>query len=241
MHPHLWGKKHCKAAGKTCDKCGKKDHLSKVCRSSTKTDVDTSNSHSTNDTVEFAADKSVESNWACGASQGEVTEFFSSYDPNDIEFYANNKSDESYLPSFDPSSHKPCFAKIKRKMDRKNLSTLSNMKNKVVYTDLYEKWFGLALVLVTGSAILSSMPSGEGQLSSAQAVNVSQGSLVLGHHVFSHGKGWLKQAARKKPMIELYSKLDMSAYKALGVKPLSKQCKVSWGRHLADTGASICP
>ena len=74
----------------------------------------------------------------------------------------------------------------------------------------------------------------------AQAVNVSHGSIVLGHHVHNREKGWLKKAARVKPMVELYSRLDMSAYKSLGIKPPSKQCSVSRGQHLADTGASIC-
>ena len=77
-------------------------------------------------------------------------------------------------------------------------------------------------------------------MSSVQAVEVTNGSLRLGHHVYHRGKGWLKQAARSKPMSDLYSRLDMDAYKALGLKPPVKQMKVSWGRHLADTGASIC-
>ena len=96
------------------------------------------------------------------------------------------------------------------------------------------------MVLLTRSAIMSSLPSNEGQVSSAQVAEVSHGSLVLGHHVYHKGRGWLKQAARSKPMVNLYSRLDISAYKALGLKPPAKQLSVSGGQHLADTGASIC-
>ena len=106
--------------------------------------------------------------------------------------------------------------------------------------ELVKKSLSFAAILLTGSAILSSVPTQVGTVSSSQAVDVSNGSLIIGHHVFNKGKGWLRQAARVKPMIELYSRLDMSAYKALGVKPPAKQSKMSWGRHLADTGASIC-
>ena len=98
----------------------------------------------------------------------------------------------------------------------------------------------LIMTLLTGSAILSSLPSSQGEISSAQVAEVSQGKLVIGHHVYCEGKGWLKQATRSKPMVGLNSKLDMSAYKALGLKPPAKQANISVGQHLADTGASIC-
>ena len=98
----------------------------------------------------------------------------------------------------------------------------------------------LILILLSCSAILSSLPASQGQVSSAQDVQVKGGSIVLGHHVHSKSRGWVRQAARNKPMVELYSRLDMGAYKELGLKPPSKQIKVSSGQHLADTGASIC-
>ena len=41
-------------------------------------------------------------------------------------------------------------------------------------------------------------------------------------------------------MVRLYSKLDLSAYKALGLKPPAKQAKLASGQHLADTVASVC-
>ena len=69
---------------------------------------------------------------------------------------------------------------------------------------------------------------------------VSQGRLVIGHHVYHRGRGWLKQAARSKPIVRLNSRIDMNAYKSLGLKPPAKQAKVSGGQHLADTEASIC-
>ena len=99
----------------------------------------------------------------------------------------------------------------------------------------------IAMILITGSIILSSLPSNKGEVSSAQQVAaVSQGRLVLGHHVYHKSRGWMKKAARTKPMVRLNSRLDMNAYKSLGLKPPTKQAKISGGQHLADTGASIC-
>ena len=98
----------------------------------------------------------------------------------------------------------------------------------------------LVMTLLTGSAILSSLPSDQAQVSHAQVSAVSHGKLIMGHHVYHKSRGWLKQAARVKPMVKLYSRLDMAAYKALGLKPPAKQATVSAGEHLADTGASIC-
>ena len=74
-------------------------------------------------------------------------------------------------------------------------------------------------ILLTGSVILSTLPTDKGYISSAQDDNISDGSIMLDHHVYHKGKGRLKKAARVKPMAELYSRLDMSAYKALGIKP----------------------
>ena len=81
------------------------------------------------------------------------------------------------------------------------------------------------MTLLTGSTILSTLPTSDGCVSSAQSVNVCQGSLKLGHHIYHKGKGWLKQAARKKPMINLYSRLDMDAYKALELNHLKDRSK----------------
>ena len=106
--------------------------------------------------------------------------------------------------------------------------------------EIAESMVLLVMTLLTGSVILSSLPSGQGQVSHAQVAAVSQGKLVMGHHVYHKSRGWLKQAARVKPMVRLYSRLDMSAYKALRLKPPAKQIMVSSGEHLADTGASIC-
>ena len=103
-----------------------------------------------------------------------------------------------------------------------------------------KKVIALSMTLLTGSVILSSLPSSQGSVSSAQSVNVSEGTLKLGHYVYYKGKGWLKQAARHKPMIDLYSRLDMNAYKALAIKPPDRQFRVSFGKYLADTGESIC-
>ena len=98
----------------------------------------------------------------------------------------------------------------------------------------------LVAALFTGSAILSSPPPDQGDASPAQVAVVHHGKLIMGHHVYDKSRGWLKQAARVKPMVRLYSRVDMSAYRALGLKPPAKKVVVSGGQHLADTGASIC-
>ena len=87
----------------------------------------------------------------------------------------------------------------------------------------------LVTTLLTGSAILSSLPSDLGQVSPAQVAAVSHGKIILGHHVHHKSRGWLRQVARFKPMVKLYSRLDMSVYKALGLKPPAKQAVVSGG------------
>ena len=69
---------------------------------------------------------------------------------------------------------------------------------------------------------MSTFPSDKGAISNSQSVEVSEGSIILGHHVYDKGRGWLRKAARVKPLVNLYSKLDMSAYKALGIKPPAK-------------------
>ena len=93
------------------------------------------------------------------------------------------------------------------------------------------------MICLTGSAILSTFPSVPGFASSTQVASVTQGSLVLGHHVHDKIRGWVRQSAKKKPTVSLKSKLDMSAYKALGLKPPVRQANPSAGQHLADTGA----
>ena len=91
----------------------------------------------------------------------------------------------------------------------------------------FEGCFTVASLLLTGSAIMSTLPSEKGKLSISQSVSVSEGSISLGHHVYHKSKGWLKQAACVKPLIDLYSWLDMRAYKALGLKPPIRQYKLS--------------
>ena len=82
----------------------------------------------------------------------------------------------------------------------------------------------LVTTLLTGSAILSSLPSDPGQVSPAQVAAVSHGKIILGHHVHHKSRGWLKQAARVKPMVKLYSRLDISAYKELGLQTNKQLC-----------------
>ena len=243
---HVWGKKNCKAAGKTCDKCGKRDHLSKVCKSSKKNVEEVPKIEASFEQLQVKTDATVESNWACGALSGEdfVNESFQSFENEHLGFDVDNKNEDIYSTYFN-STREKINKKVRQYAPMKKALLFEsghpkakNIKGTSIST--YQRLFGLVMILITGSAILSLVPSSQGQVSSVQTVEVSNGSLKLGHHIYNRGKGWLKQAARSKPMVKLYSRLDMSAYKALGIKPPEKQFKVSLGSHLADTGASIC-
>ena len=93
---------------------------------------------------------------------------------------------------------------------------------------------------MVGSIILSTR--GEGYASPAQAAIVTQQGQMerLSHHVFVKGKGWMRQAAKSKPMVLVTAKVDKAAYTALQVKAPLSTTRVSEGYQLADTGASIC-
>ena len=236
---HVLGKKNCKAAGQECSKCGKKDHLAKVCRSVRKTE-------SSNKADGVAAD----ANWACSVFPD--VDPYSQYLDDDTNQFYENKNSDIYKTSFlTKQSSKEEFQTLKKIGDThpgpfrrgKNKNIKLNKKvgsPTLVNAEVSGYMVALAMTLITGSAILSSLPSAQGEISSSQVAAVNQGRLVLGHHVYHRGKGWLRQAARTKPMVGLHSRLDMSAYKALGLKPPTKQAKSSEGHHLADTGASIC-
>ena len=62
----------------------------------------------------------------------------------------------------------------------------------------------------------------------------------MSHHVFIKGKGWMRQAAKSKPMVLITAKVDRPAYTALQVKAPLSTTRISEGYQLADTGASIC-
>ena len=235
---HVLGKIFCKAAGHICKKCGRKNHFETVCR---KSEMSKKNG-------EHAE---VEASWACGVLQGSAVATNSQYTNENVHSSHNKTPDPnkaSFLKKIYSKEVKNNFEKIgvthpglikrgKNKNKRPNKKVgLPTLVNDLLPVQLVK----LAMTLMTGSVILSSLPSQRGNLSNAQVAYVSQGKLVIGHHVFSKGRGWLRQAARVKPMIALHSRIDMSAYKALGLKPPAKQAKSSEGQHLADTGASIC-
>ena len=100
--PHIFGKKNCKAAGKQCEKCGKKDHFAKVCRSgkkpegTTKVESAAEAGRSTGTRVEPDPQQAADRNWACGALQGEeVDQPFQTYQDSNTGFYDENKN--SYI------------------------------------------------------------------------------------------------------------------------------------------------
>ena len=63
---HIMGKKHCKAAGQQCEKCGRKDHFAKVCKSAKKPSEVKAKVESTAE-----ANWAAGSNWACSVSPGQ--------------------------------------------------------------------------------------------------------------------------------------------------------------------------
>ena len=94
------------------------------------------------------------------------------------------------------------------------------------------------LTIMAGSAIMS-VKTGD-YASPAQAALVTQQGPTLGHHVYSKSRGWMKQAAKAKPMVLVQAKADIAAYMSLQIRPPQSATRVSEGYHLADTGASIC-
>ena len=98
---HIFGKKNCKAAGKECVNCGKKDHLAKVCRSSKKSEAKVEAAEGAGTQVQAGAQRVADSNWACGALQGEeVDHCFTSYQNSQHGFYNENKTFDTYTPCF---------------------------------------------------------------------------------------------------------------------------------------------
>ena len=102
----------------------------------------------------------------------------------------------------------------------------------------FDTMLSTVMTLMTGSAIKSAMP--EGEASAAQAALLTQQGQRLSHHVYVKDRGWVKGAARSKPLVQLLARVDMSAYSALQIPPPRVTTRVSQGHHLADTGASIC-
>jgi hypothetical protein len=102
----------------------------------------------------------------------------------------------------------------------------------------YSDMLSTVMTIMTGSVIKSTMT--EGQASPSQRTLVSSMGQKLGHHVYTKQKGWIRQAAKAKPMVLVQARVDQAAYMALQIRPPSTMTRVSEGYHLADTGASIC-
>ena len=238
---HILGRKNCKASGKQCEKCGKKDHFAKVCKSGRKNDLESAKPDASAETVSVEDSFGANSNWVCSnfMEKAEYEPHLSSGKNEDV-FYRINENTLNY--SAPKASRKALGSHDQQNNKSLNYSASKTSRNVLGSHDNqnFENCVAMASLLLTGSAIMSTFPSDRGAISSSQSVEASEGSIILGHHVYDKGKGWLRKAARVRPLVNIYSKLDMSAYKALGVKPPAKQCKVSNGQHLADTGASIC-
>ena len=92
---HILGKKNCGAAGKHCENCGKKDHLSKVCWSRKKAE-ELPKSEAASQVhlgrgvhVKAGPQHAAGHNWACGALQDEeANQMFNSYQDTNTGFYS---------------------------------------------------------------------------------------------------------------------------------------------------------
>ena len=263
---HILGRRHCKAANHLCEKCGKTGHFTKVCKSKKPFEKPTEVKPKAEIEDKAKVEAASEFNWAAGSSwvcaatsanQDESHESDYEYSENkNFYFYKtcfNNhgiskevKIDHKKIGATHPGQKEEIQEKIgashpgpKKRGKTKNFKkvgspTLDNSKSVI------EGLVSLAMICLTGSAILSTFASVPGHATSSQVASVTQGSIVLGHHVHDKIRGWVRQSAKRKPTVTLESKLDMSAYKALGLKPPIKQATPSVGQHLADTGASIC-
>ena len=102
----------------------------------------------------------------------------------------------------------------------------------------YSDMLSMVMTIMTGSVIKSAVIAG--QVSAVQSVLVTQMGQKLSHHVYTKQRGWVKQAAKNKPMVLVQAKVDLPAYIALQIPTPRVPVRVSEGYHLADTGASIC-
>ena len=102
---HVLGKIHCKAAGKQCEKCGKKDHFAKVCRSSKKNE-EIPKVEAAGTPGDAGPQQGGDRNWACGAVQPEeVDEEFQSFENTSHGFYQENKDTHYYSTCFNSRNY----------------------------------------------------------------------------------------------------------------------------------------
>ena len=219
---HDKGRQFCKAAGKKCDKCGKMNHLAAVCRSrvgqDTSTDYrkDKTGTQARQDSSSEHVDAAWDGNWACSVSHTDTTK------PSTWGDFNSYIQETEFVPK-DANKYPKSYRRI--------FSRPSPGRNVIP---------GTVLAIMVGSVIMSTR--GGGDASPTQAALITQHGQVerLSHHVFSKGRGWLRQAAKSKPMVLVRARVDKPAYTALQVRAPLSMTRISEGYQLADSGASIC-
>ena len=218
---HSRGRKFCKGAGKTCEKCGKLNHLANVCRS--KVNNADSSSDGAKSATEIQSGKCQpteqveaawgyqDSNWAGSVDTNSLDwGVFNSYD-------YENKNTELYLNSLHKKSSKKCQKQVFKKQCKMLWSSV--------------------LTVMTAATISTSLPSG--LVSPTQATLVSQLN-QLSHHVFIPKQGWVKQGARGKPLVVIQTKVDYSAYQALKIQPPQCRTRLSEAPQSAWVVGNLC-
>ena len=262
---HQPGKANCKAADKKCESCGIMGHLKKVCRQ--KVDrQSTAKPVKVVDENTKQQENPVEAHWlqpnqsSNGSFYGSENKLIYLYflvlfcsiwvmkrgKPTEIENKnVEIKTGQPTLSSKFTPNKRGLYNTILKYLElshteRKAGSPTLGIKeaNKTTWSKM-EKIAGMP-----GHGKLSSLVSSS-VLAAHHApspVTVCQGTgRPLSHHIYRQGCGWLRQAAKSKPMVIIRSEVDMESYTALQVmSPTCGGTTAMTERFLADTGASVC-
>ena len=154
---HILGRKHCKAAGQTCEKCGKEGHYAKVCKSGRRP-TEEKNPSEDNPKVGIVAAEAnwaSGSSWACNVNTSPTTETF--YENTNFHLYPDSfihqKSlkevkHEEKIGATHPGLNKRGNKKNSKKVGLPTLDT-GGLKDRTI---------SLVMILLAGSAIWPPYP-----------------------------------------------------------------------------------
>ena len=232
---HPRGPGNCKAAGVSCDYCGKIGHLSKVCFSKKgKTLQDGPKDAAVSDNVDncslFIRNKDMLYSGVIieKEAKDEIKDGLKKLPAQDCiskeaiivegQGCLNSNSD---IPS--PRSKKLLAQDCKIKDGAKKL--LKERKDPLPALYDYNKALDTILTVMVGSAIASTTMT----------------SKTLHHQVFDReSQRWQQRPARRKPFIKVKMRVDKESCKLHGARNMNVKTQVTEDRGMADTGASVC-
>ena len=236
-HPRGPGK--CKAAGVTCDYCGKIGHLSKVCFSKkAKAPEDGSKDAAVSDNVDncslFIRNKNdmLYSGVFIGKEAKNIKNGSKKLPAQDCNSKEAKEAEGQGSPSSNSDNPSPRLNPKKllaqdcktKDGDKKPLK-IKERKDPLPAFDSYNKTLDTILTVMVGSAIASTTMTSE----------------TLHHQVFDKtSQSWQQRPARKKPFINVKMKVDKESCKLHGARNMNVKTDVIEDRGMADTGASVC-